>query len=324
MKKLAIFLSFFLGLTAVSAYAMNKPGNFPDRPIILIVPYGTGGGSDQLSRALAFSLEKVVDVPIIVVNKPGGGGIAGLSDFFSARNDGYTLVQHIDDSATLYAAKKIKENPAVDWFPVCIVQITFSQLYISGKSKKFTDWDSVLQAMRTKKLTVANVSHMGSMERISMYLLEQSLNFKTTQVSFDKPAERYGALIGGHVDLLFEQPGDVKAYIKSKDMIPVLTFLNVRPEAFSDVPCLKDINANIEPLYRFRGFFIPKGVPLDRIKYLEWAFSEAWNSEAFQKFNISKYMHLINSYRNIEDGKKLVNDTVAFYEKMYKELGIIK
>lgn len=328
-KVLSVAMGVSLVVAVVSPsllHAMEKPKGFPGRPLTMVVPYGAGGGSDQLTRAMASALEKVIGVPITVVNKPGGGGVAGLTDFFAARPDGYTLCEHIDDAATLYAAGKIKENPAVDWFPLCIAQITFSQVYVRPGDDRFPSWEAFIEYAKKNpgKVTVANVAHAGSMERVSMFLLERALGFKVSQVSFDKPAERYGALVGGHVDALFEQPGDVRAYIESKDMKPIVTLLNDRPKAFADVPCLKDIGVDMEPLFRFRGFFARKGVPGDRLKYLEWALKQAWESESFQKFNRSKYMHLINSYRNVEDGKKLILETISAYTGVYKELGIIK
>ncbi len=323
----AIGLAMIVGLFLPSiVQAIEKPGGFPDRPLTIIVPYGTGGGSDQLTRAMTAALEKIIKVPVIVVNKPGGGGVAGLSDFFAARADGYTLTEHIDDAATLYAAGSIRENPAVDWFPLCVAQITFSQIYVRPKDNRFPNWEAFLRLAKKSpgKLTIANVAHAGSMERVTLYLLEKALGFKVTQISFDKPVERYGALVGGHVDLLFEQPGDVRAYIESKDMKPILTFLNERPKAFSDAPSLKDIGVDMKPLYRFRGFFARKGVPKDRLQYLEWALRQGFNSDSFQKFNRSKYMHLIDSYRDMEGGKQLVRDTISSYKPVYKELGIIK
>ncbi len=335
MKKSKVrnVLSLAIGIVLVAAVffpsilcALEKPKGFPDRPLTIIVPYGAGGGSDQLTRAMAASLEKVIEVPVTVVNKPGGGGVAGLSDFFTARPDGYTLTEHIDDAPTLFAAGTIKENPAKDWFPLCIAQITFSQIYVRPKDERFANWEAFLKYAKEHpgKITVANVAHKGSMERVTMYQLEKALGFKVSQVSFDKPAERYGALVGGHVDALFEQPGDVRAYIESNDMKPILTLLNDRPEAFADVPSFKDIGLDLKPLFRFRGFFARKGVPQDRLEYLERAFRKAFESDSFQKFNRKKYMHLIDSYRDIEGGKKLVKDTIKTYKAVYKELGMIK
>jgi tripartite-type tricarboxylate transporter receptor subunit TctC len=81
-----------------SAGELAKPDGFPNRPITIIVPYGAGGGSDQLTRAMAASLEKVTDVGVQVVNKPGGGGLAAVPDFMTAPADGYTIMEAIDDA----------------------------------------------------------------------------------------------------------------------------------------------------------------------------------------------------------------------------------
>lgn len=314
---LALSLVFILCIS-VTALALEKPKGFPNRPITMIVPYGAGGGSDQVSRAMAIALEKVIGVPIKVVNKPGGSGVAGLSDFFMARPDGYTITEHIDDAATLYASGIIKENPSEKWYPVCIAQIAFSQIYVRPNDKRFPDWAAFVKYAKANpgKVKLANVANVGSMERVVTSLLEKDQGIKMTQISFDKPAERYGSLVGGHVDALFEQPGDVRPYMESGDMKPILTILKERPEAFSNVPCLTDIGAKFTPLYRFRGFFLRSEVPKDRQKYLEWALKKAWNSDSFQKFNRQKYMHLIDSYRDIEGGKELVRDTIKIYQKM--------
>lgn len=311
------------GLFVLPGLAQEK---FPSRPITVIIPYGPGGGSDQLVRAIQEPLQKALKVPIQPVNKPGGGGLAAIPDFMTAPADGYTILQHIDDSATLYASGKTRENPAEDWIPVAIAQITFNQLYVRPDDARFSTWDAFVKYAKAnpEKVTVANVGAVGSMERVAMIQIEKALGFKTTQVSFDKPAERYAALIGGHVDLLFEQPGDVNAFLEAKKMKPLLSLLPERPQVFADVPSLKDIGLDIAPLLRWRGFFARKGTPEDRVKLLERAFAEAWNSPEFQAFNRKQFMHLINSYRDTAGARKLINDDVKTYREIYKELGLIK
>ena len=309
-----------------AAEMMKKPGDFPQRPITLIVPYGAGGGSDQLSRAMASAVEKVVGTGIQVVNKPGGGGRAAIPDFMAAPADGYTVMEHIDDAATLYASGKIKQNPAKDWMPLAIAQVTFSQIYIRPDDKRFNDWDSFVRYAKANpgKVTIANVGNVGAMERVNMLFLEKELGFKTQQISFDKPAERYAALIGGHVDALFEQPGDVRKFLEADKMKPILTLLKDRPSAFANVPSMKDIGVKFEPLLRFRGFYVRSGVPKDRAKYLEWAFHEGFKSADFQAFNKKKYMHLIDSYRDTAGAKRMIDNAVKTYKKVYKEIGLTK
>ncbi|MEM7225963.1 MAG: tripartite tricarboxylate transporter substrate binding protein [Pseudomonadota bacterium] len=312
--------------SVTSAAALEKPGGFPKRPITIIVPYGAGGGSDQLSRAMASSLEKVADVGVQVVNKPGGGGLAAVPDFMTAPADGYTIMEAIDDAVTNHVSGKLREHPAEDWVPIAMAQITFSQIYVRPDDERFSDWESFVAYAKANpgKLKVANVGNLGSMERVNMLKIEQGAGFESKQVAFDKPAERYSALIGGHVDALFEQPGDVRNFLDSGLMKPILTVYDERPAEFAEVPSLPDAGLDFTPLLRFRGFWIHGDVPEDRRAYLEAAMKQAWDSDSFQKFNSSKYMHLINSYRDTSGSKELINDAVGTYSDVYKEIGLIQ
>jgi len=124
------------------------------------------------------------------------------------------------------------------------------------------------------------------------------------------------------VDALFEQPGDVRNFLDSDKMTPILTFLDSRPEAFADVPTHKEVGADFEALLRFRGFYAKKGVPADRLEYLEKVFAAGFQHDSFQAFNKKKYMHLINSYRNSGDSISLLNGAVSTYQAVYEELGL--
>jgi tripartite-type tricarboxylate transporter receptor subunit TctC len=114
----------------------------------------------------------------------------------------------------------------------------------------------------------------------------------------------------------------VVAYVKSGDMKPIITLMYEPPKGFEETPTLTDFGYKIKILWRFRGFWAPKAVPQDRMKYLEWAFHEAFKSDAYQKFNKSKYMDLVPSYKNSADSIELINTTLESYMPMYKELGI--
>ncbi len=325
---------FILGaLLALSPWAVGfadqrpeKPKNYPLRPVALIVPYGNGGGSDQLSRTMALAAQKALGVGVLVVNRPGNAGAAAIPGFMKARPDGYTVIEHTDDVAALYVSGQIKENPVKDWTPLAIAQITFSQIYIRANENRFTDWKSFLKYAKRKggRVTVANVSSATSMERINMILLERALGFKTQQISIDQPAERYRALIAGQVDALFEQPGDIRTFLDTGRMKPILTFLQERPAAFGDVPSLKDVGANFTPILRFRGFFARRDVPQDRLRYLEWAFAQGFKSAEFQAFNQKKFMNLINSYRDTAGATQLIAEQIAVFRKVYKQIGLVK
>ena len=309
---------------AASALAQDKPADFPERPLTMIVPYGAGGGSDQLSRAMAAAMEPTLGQPIQVVNKPGGGGMAAVPDFMTAPADGYTLLESIDDAVTNHVSGKLSENPGADWEPLCMAQITFSQIYVHPDDERFNDWEGFVAHAKENQLSVANVGNVGSMERVNMLKIEQALGFETNQIAFDKPAERYAALIGGQVDALFEQPGDVRNFLDAGQMVPILTIYPERPDAFADVPTHVEAGADFEALLRFRGFYVHPDVADDRKRFLEAACKQGFDSADFQTFNESKYMTLIDSYRDTAGSRDLIAGAVDTYTAVYKEIGLIE
>ncbi|MGD1876572.1 MAG: tripartite tricarboxylate transporter substrate binding protein [Kiloniellaceae bacterium] len=327
--KIAVAGGFAAAMVAAStagAAQLDKPAGFGNRPLTMIVPFGAGGGSDQLARAMAKAMEEVAGLSFQVVNKPGGGGTAAIPDFMLAPADGYTVLEHIDNAITSYAAGDIRENPAEDWLPLCMTQITFSQIYIRPDEDRFTDWDSFAAYAKANpgKVTMANLGTVGSMELVTMDQLSEALGLDIKQIAFDKPAERYGALIGGHVDLLFEQPGDVRNFLEAGQMKPILTFLDHRPSVFADVPTQKEIGADFDALTRFRGFYVKKGVPQQVAGFLSDACAAAFKTSDYQAFNKKSYMHVIDSYRDTDGSIKLINGAVQTYKGIYQKLGIGK
>jgi tripartite-type tricarboxylate transporter receptor subunit TctC len=250
-----------------------------------------------------------------VVTMPGNNSKDGISHFMQLAPDGYTILQHVDILASLFASGEIDVDPVKDLSPVAITQITFSQIYIRNIEPRFHDWNGFIEyaCLNPNKLRIANTGSPTSLEQVSMQQLKKRLNFNMLSDSYDRPAKRYMALVEGKVDALFEQPGDVAPFLDRKLIKPILTLLPARIDAFDDTPTLADIGEDIKPLYRFRGFFIHSRVPDKIRRYLERCFQQAYQSPAFEEFNRKKYMHLIDSYRNSDNAKAVVRDAIISY-----------
>jgi tripartite-type tricarboxylate transporter receptor subunit TctC len=303
---------------------MAGPDGFPERALTMIVPYGPAGGSGQVAQAMAEAVTELTGVSINRDHKPGGSGTVGMTAYMATPADGYTVLEHIDDASSAHALDSSRPNPAEALIPLVTSQITFSQIYIRTNEDRFSDWSSFVEWVKAQngKATIANVSKEGSMERVTMKFITDATGMEIQQISFDKGAPRYGALAGGQVDALFEQPGDVRKFLDSDMFKPILTILKDRPDAFSDVPSLTDAGMDFEPLLRFRGFYVNADAPEDRVKWLQWAFQKAYCEESYQAYNESKFMNLIDSYRDTEGSKELITSTVAQYRDVYKEMGL--
>lgn len=301
-------------LSTTAAVAQNNP-------VTLIVPYSKGGGSGQLTRAMAKSVESISKTKFDIKYIKEGAGLGAIAPFMKLPSDGYAIIEHIDDITSAYAIGAVDLNPARDWSPLNIVQLTFSQLYIRSDETRFTDWKSFLAyaQQKEKRVAVSNISYDGSMENLTMRALEQDLKFKTRQISFSTAKDRFEAVFRGRADVLFEQPGDVRKYIDEGRLKPILTFFNKRPDVFANVPTHKEVGATFEPLLRFRGFFVKKGIPPERLAYLEKIFAQGFATKSFQDFNESKYMKVVDPYRNPKDAVTLLDKTIKAYSEYYQD-----
>jgi tripartite-type tricarboxylate transporter receptor subunit TctC len=310
--------------------SMAKPSGFPSRALTMIVPYGPAGGSGQIAAAMAGAVTGHTGVNINRDHKPGGSGTVGMTSYMSAPADGYTVLEHIDDASSAHALDSSRPNPAVDLIPLVISQVTFSQIYIRTNETRYNDWSSFVRWVKAQngKSTIANVSKESSMERVTMKFITEAAGIKIQQISFDKGAPRYGALLGGQVDALFEQPGDVRKFLNAGSSMatgifkPILTIFNERPSVFADVPTHKEMGMNFEPLLRFRGFYVHTDAPPDRVKWLQWAFQWGYCQDSYQKFNESKYMNVIDSFRDTAGARDLIKSSIIQYRNVYKEMGL--
>lgn len=80
-----------LALAALSPLASAQSA-FPSKPIRIVVPFAAGGPTDLMARAIAKNMAPGLGQPVIVDNKPGGGGVIGMSEIARGPADGYTMV----------------------------------------------------------------------------------------------------------------------------------------------------------------------------------------------------------------------------------------
>ena len=107
-----------------------------------------------------------------------------------------------------------------------------------------------------------------------MKFITDATGMKIQQISFDKGAPRYGALAGGQVDALFEQPGDVRKFMDAGKFKPILTILKERPAAFADVPSLTDAGLEVRSTVPFSWFLRAQGYACRPCRMVAMGFPE--------------------------------------------------
>ncbi|NJM34272.1 MAG: tripartite tricarboxylate transporter substrate binding protein [Rhodomicrobium sp.] len=272
------------GLAQVPASAQDK---FPSRPIELIVPFGPGGGADQLARLTGKLLEPMVGQGIPVVNVPGSTGATGMAKLTAAPADGYSMAVYIADTHALLTGDTPRWT-IEDITPLAVMIQAPSFIFVS-KDSPYKTWADFEKAAKAEpgKLKVAVVG-FGSVDDFTLKHLETKGGVKVVQVPFSKPTERYTSILGGHADALYEQAGDVGQFLASGEMRPILMFGDKRLDAFKDVPASGELGYTVS-LPQFRSISVRSGTPAEHVKYLSDALAKVAASDEFKDFLVKNY-----------------------------------
>ncbi len=273
-----------VGGSALAAMSVVKPAfaeEYPSRPIELVVPWGPGGGADQLARKIAQLGEPEIGKPMPVVNIPGGTGATGMAKILANPADGQTAAIYIADAHALLAGKSPRWTME-DITPVAVLIQAPSFIFVAQDSPHKT-WNDFAKAAKERPgaLKVATLG-FGSVDDFTLSFLG-SKGVKVNQVPFSKPSERYVSILGGHADALYEQAGDVGSFLNGKQMRPLLVFGSERFAAFPDVPCSKEAGFNIA-LPQFRSIIVRGGTPPERVKKLSDALQKVAATDDYKAF----------------------------------------
>lgn len=298
--------------------AASSSEKYPSRPIDFIVPWGAGGGADQLARKLGNLAEKELGVSMPVINVAGATGGTGAAKLLAAPNDGYSIAVYIADSHAAVASGDAAYSHK-DFAPVIRAQLCPSYLFVKadGPYKSWKDVENYAKA-NPNKLKVA-ITGQGSLDEVTAAYIG-SKGVKLNPVPYPNPGERYAALLGGHADLLYEQAGDVRQYLTNNQIKPVIIFREKRLEAFPDVPSSKELGYEIF-LPQFRTIVAKKGTDPAKVKVLADAFQKVTKTSDWAAFAKEQYM-TEDSFMGTEEVTKFLDAEYDTTVGLMKQLGL--
>ena len=276
-----------VGLAAVvmacGAAAVQAQEKYPSRPIEFIVPWGPGGGADQVARKSSQLMEKDLGASLPVINVPGATGQTGLNKMLTAPADGYTMSVMTGDTFGLLTDANTKWS---------LDQIVPAAIMIKQPSAFFTSADNLktwadVQREGKKRPLKVGITGFGSPDDMHVnYFAKRGIQL--VSVPFAKPAERYTAILGGHADILYEQLGDVKSFLESKKMRPVIIFADERFPAYKDVPVGKEVGHDIV-INQFRSIVLRAGTDATRVKAVSDALAAVAGTSDYRSWLKDQY-----------------------------------
>ena len=258
MKFRAIQLTAAL-VTLLVAQTSASAQIYPNRPVVMVVPFAAGGAFDVMGRILAVRMSELLGQQVVVENTTGAGGIVGTMRVMNAAPDGYTfLFGSVGTHAynpTMY--KNIRYNAATDFAPVTL----FADQPMTLSARKDFPASTMQEFAAHLKANAAKLQYgsagAGSTTHLACSLVNSTIGVNITHVPYRGSAPASNDLIGGQIDYMCNNIGSAMPLIKRRqgegDRQPVGDALTAaagacdragaRPQGFRDFDLERDLPA---------------------------------------------------------------------------------
>ncbi|MEG0473674.1 MAG: tripartite tricarboxylate transporter substrate-binding protein, partial [Solibacillus sp.] len=250
-----------------SSGSSKKEEDYPKNNLTIVAPSGAGGGWDLTARAIGKMMNesKLIEKPITVENKPGGGGAVFMATYATkeAENDHMLMVKSPPILINNLKAEGNSPYGYKDTTPLAQLTKDFGAIVVRADSP-YNSLTELLDAIKADPtaITMAGGSAPGSMDHLITILpaFEYGIDPKAVKyVSYDGGGEAMAALLGKNADAIGTDISTVAAYVKSGDarVLAVTSPNKVAIEGLEDVPTLYDLGIDTE-FTIWRGIFGPK------------------------------------------------------------------
>jgi len=293
-----VFLSLFIGC--------ERQEDFPNRPITLVCPWSPGGGTDQVSRQMAYFLEAELGTPCTVINATGGQGVTGHRRGMMARADGYTVAVITFELNTLHH-QGLTTLTYEDMIPLISVNEDAAAIWVPADSPWQTLDDLVADIKANPGSLTASGTATGGAWHLAFAGWLQSAELETSAVKW---IPKGGAdpsiqeLMSGGIDLVCCSLPEAKQYYDRGELRALGVMAEETVPGFEDIKTMREQNFDWV-LVGWRGFAVPPGTPADRVEVLRRAMQKIVSGEvevdgdSFPKFMEQRGFN--NRWRSSDD-----------------------
>ncbi len=320
MKKTICFCCVLLGaIGMLFALGGQENGGSSQGPVSVIVPYGAGGGTDSVCRALVDAAKDSFPAGIAVENRTGGGGSVGMSYGQHARPDGRTITMITVELVTLPYTGTGGDIAYDKFAPIVMVNSAYAAITVPADSP-YNSLQDLLTAAKTKDIQIGN-SGIGAIWHLGATGLQQAAGVSFTHIPFDGAAPAITSLLGKHIDAVAVSYAEVAAHVQAGTLKTLAVLAPQRLPACPSVPTAKELGYDVA-IGTWRGLGVPAAAPAEIVTALEKIFSEAAQSDSFKTFmkNTNNDIELLDS-RQFK--QKMAADN-SLFKKLIESIGLSK
>ena len=293
-KRLLLALSLVLTNEGFIAQAYE-----PTRTIEVVVHSAPGGGSDLFGRAIADMMqrEKILLRPMQVVNKTGGAGAVAMSYLAGKKGETHTIGLFTTAVMIASITQKEAQHTLQDLVPIVHLVLEPSVAAVRADAPFKTMKDFVEAAKQKPGQLKQAGGVVTSNDNMFRLLIQKVTGAQWSYINLVSGSERVANLLGGHMDLMLDNPDKVTEYVRAGKMRVIASLTEKRLAAFPDVPTIKEQGIPIAILTQSRGVIAPPAISPDIVSYWENVFARLIKTTIWKKYveeNLQE-THFLNS-----------------------------
>jgi tripartite-type tricarboxylate transporter receptor subunit TctC len=273
MKRFALLVVLALSLPAA---AQN-----PERTVTMLTGYPAGGLVDIVARLVAEGMKAKFPNGLVVVSRPGAAGSVAVAELVRSKPDGYTIVLTPHSALVIAAQLQVLTYKTPDDYDPFINLVSYyPMIAVRTESPYKTAHDLIADAKANPGKVRVGSPGEGTSSHLNLEELMRLAGVTMIHIPFQGWGQSSPALLGGHIEAVVAQPGELKGQVDGKKMRVLVGFHPQRHPVFADVPTARELGWDVANGVWYM-LMVPKGTPTPVVKYLHDAAKAAIEDPKF-------------------------------------------
>jgi putative tricarboxylic transport membrane protein len=269
--------------TLVLGASLPVAAQYPERPVTMLTGYPAGGLVDVVARLVAENMKPKFPRGLVVQVKPGAAGSVAVTELVRSQPDGYTFI--LTPHSALVIAPQLQElayKTPDDYLPFINVVSYYPMIAVRTESPYKTVQDLVADAKSKPGQIRVGSPGEGTSSHLNLEEFMRLAGIRMIHAPYQGWAHSSAAVLGGHIDAVVAQPGELKGQVDGKRMRVLVNFTPQRHAVFPDVPTARELGWDVSNGVWYL-LMVPKGTPAPVVKYLHDAAKEAIEDPKFAR-----------------------------------------
>jgi tripartite-type tricarboxylate transporter receptor subunit TctC len=299
-------------------------GTYPNRPVIMIVPFAPGGASDFVARTIQTGVGQILGQQIVVDNRPGAAGIIGTEVAARAAPDGYTTflgnIGTLSINPGVYSNMRIK--PEQDLAPVSMCADTPSILITRQNFPAGSVGELIAYVKANQGKVTFATPGSSTLNRLEMEVFKKDAGLEMVHVPYKGGAgPAVQDILGGHVDIMFTTISSAMQFVKGGKVKALAVTTRERMAELPEVPTMYELGWKNLVTSSWQGVLVPSGTPRPIVEKLHAAIVKVLAEPEIQA-RMRNVGAIAVASKSPEDFKAYMDVETAKWTKAIQESGV--